>query len=336
MTLETRFDFSFISRAVLGAIMGLAAGGAAAEDLSLSYFMGPGHRFNSAVFLPFAERLAAASGGAMTVTQYPAGALNSAPPMQYASLRDGISDIAFGLPSYTHELFPVTDAVSIPGICAGAIDCTEALWRAMPLIESEYDAHILALWSNGQMAIVSRNRPIRTLEDFAGLKIRVSSRTEARFLAALGAAPVAQEVTVINQNLANGTIDAIAIDPASVVDFRLYEPATHVTIGMPTAGLAFFLLMNRGVYEGLSESERVAVDLSSGLDLSIEGARVAAEFEETALDTIRANGVEIIEFTSEEQARIADAFAAERAAFLAETLRPGVTGADAWAAFQGE
>ena len=31
-------------------------------------------------------------------------------------------DVAFALPGYTAELFPVTNAISTPGMCDGAVD----------------------------------------------------------------------------------------------------------------------------------------------------------------------------------------------------------------------
>ena len=97
-------------------LAGLAINTAGASELSLSYFMGPKHPMNRAVFTPFAKKLAEVSAGKMTVKQYPGGALNSAPPKQYSILLKGVADIAFALPGYTGKLFPVTNTVTIPGV----------------------------------------------------------------------------------------------------------------------------------------------------------------------------------------------------------------------------
>ena len=117
---------SILSAGLLAA--GLAS--ASAKELSLSYFMGPKHPMNAAVFKPFAEKVAELSGGKLTVTQYPGGALNSAPPKQYSILLDGVADIAFHLPGYTAQLFPMTNVVTVPDLCDNAVACTEALLRA--------------------------------------------------------------------------------------------------------------------------------------------------------------------------------------------------------------
>ncbi len=77
----------------------------AERTLTLSYFMGPKHPMNKAVFTPFAKKLAEVSGGKLKVKQFPGGVLNSSPPKQYATLLEGVADVAFALPGYTAQLF---------------------------------------------------------------------------------------------------------------------------------------------------------------------------------------------------------------------------------------
>jgi len=326
-----------LKRAILATLSLAFLGGAAhAEtEFSLSYFMGPKHRFNEAFFTPFGEKLAELSGGSLTVKQYAGGTLNSNPALQYSTVVEGVTDVAFGISSYTYDLLPISSSISVPGVCNSGIDCTEALWRAKDLIEGEFNAKLIAMWSNEPMAIVTRDKPIRSLEDFKGLKIRVSSNIEADFLAALGAAPVSQSVSEINQNLANGTIDAIAIDPTSVRDFKLYEPANYVTLGMPTSGLAFWLLMNKQSYDALSDEEKAWVDAASGRDLSVAGAHATEAMAASALEVARDAGVEIITLSPEEAARITEAFTEPLAKFK-EAAFNGVSGAEIYSAMKGE
>ncbi|MDE0104914.1 MAG: hypothetical protein OXN89_21255 [Bryobacterales bacterium] len=62
------------------------------------------------------ERLAELSGGKLTVTTFPAGALNSSPSSQYSLLRNGMADIALTVQAYTPDLFPNTDLIGFPGV----------------------------------------------------------------------------------------------------------------------------------------------------------------------------------------------------------------------------
>ncbi|MEM5581936.1 MULTISPECIES: TRAP transporter substrate-binding protein [unclassified Roseibium] len=304
------------------------SGGAQARDLALSYFMGPAHPLNKAVFTPFADRLAEVSGGALTVTQFAGGALNSSPPKQYSILLDGVADIAFHLPGYTAQLFPITTAVTTPGMCSDAVDCTEAMWRAHDVIEKEFDAKILALWANDPQALFTRNKAVRTLEDIDGMVVRVTSAQDIPFTEALGASAVSQPVSVINQNLSNGVVDAISIDPSAALSFKLHEPANYLTTNIPGAGSAFVLLMNKGVWESLSDQEKAWVDEVSGKSLSMDAAKMYKAIAAKGIKVSEQNGVEVIELSAEERARWDAAIQPAMDMWLESELGQGMTGAE--------
>lgn len=297
-----------------------------ARDLSLAYFMGPKHAMNAALFTPFADKLAEVSGGKLTVTQYPGGALNSAPPKQYSMLVDGVADIAFALPGYTQQLFPVTTSIAVPGICEGAEGCTDALWNAYPVIEKEFDAKILALWANEPQIWLTRDKPIKTLEDAKGLIIRVNSAQDVPFVEALGAAPVSQPVSEINQNLANGVIDAIAIGASGALSFKLFEPAKYVTTNVPGSAAPFVLLMNKGVWDSLSDEEKGWVEAASGRDLSILGAKGYEAEGAAALAAAPGAGIEMYALPADERARWDAAMKPAVDAWLASDVGQGMTG----------
>ncbi len=314
---------------------GLCAPAGAAE-LSLSYFMGPKHPMNRAVFTPFARKLAEVSGGKLTVKQYAGGALNSSPPKQYSILLKGVADIAFALPGYTGNLFPATNTVTIPGVCADALDCTEAMWRAMPLIEKEFKAKLLAVWANDLPVLLTRKKAVRTVADLKGMKVRVTSKQDVPFMEALGASAVSQPVTVINRNLANGTIDGIAIDPSAVRSFKLWEPAKYMTIGLPGSGSAFVLMMNRGVYGKMSAQEKAWVDEASGKWLSLSGGGAYKKAARAGIAFAKQKGVEIITLSDAERARANAAIAEAMAAFRARKMRGGKTGGEVYDTMTGK
>ena len=290
---------------------------ASAGELSLAYFMGPKHPMNAAVFTPFADKLAELSGGKMTVKQFPGGALNSVPPKQYSILLDGVADIVFTLPGYTGDVFPMTNVVTLPDVCVSAADCTKALLRARSIIEKEYNAKLLAVWSNAPPILITKDKPVRSLEDLKGMKVRVTSKQDVPFVEALGASAVAQPVNVINQNLSNGVIDAIAIGPSAIRSFKLHEPANYITTWFPGSGSAFVLLMNKELWDGLSDEEKGWVDAASEASLSMSGGVFFDKAAAGGLKLAQKAGVEMIELSEEEKARwnakLAPAIAASNA-----------------------
>ena len=301
---------TILSLAAAGMILGGLGSAAAEKELSLSYFMGPKHPMNKALFTPFAEKLAELSGGELTVQQFPGGALNSAPPKQYSILLDGVADVAFALPGYTSQLFPKTNVITVPTVCPDAIECTEALIRAKDQLEDEYDAKLLAIWANAAPVLLTKDKPVKSLEDMKGLKVRVTSATDVPFMEALGASAVSQPVNVINQNLANGVIDAIAIGPSAIGSFKLHEPANYITVGPFGSGSAFVLLMNNGVYDGLTDEQKAWVDEASGDWLSRAGGAGFQGAADRGMKIAADAGVEVYELPDDEKARFEEAMAA--------------------------
>lgn len=313
----------------------MASSAATARTLSLSYFMGPGHSMNAALFTPFAEKLTEVSGGELTVEQFAGGALNSAPPKQYSILVDGVADIAFALPGYTQQLFPVTTSIAVPGLCEEAVGCTDALWNAFPVIQNEFNAKILALWANEPQIWLTKDTPIRALEDVQGMIVRVNSAQDVPFVEALGAAPVSQPVSEINQNLANGVIDAIAIGSSGAMSFKLFEPANYATTNVPGSAAPFVLLMNQGVWDGLSDQEKQWVDEASGKSLSMLGAQGYADEGEAALAAAPGLGIEMINLSDEESARWLEVMQPAVDEWLASEVGQGMTGAEIRDMMQG-
>ena len=280
---------------------------ATADELSLAYFMGPKHPMNKGVMGPFGEKLAELSGGKLTVKQFPGGALNKVPPKQYSILLNGVADIVFALPGFTADVFPKTNVLNMPGICGDAVTCTEALQRARADLEKEYNAKVIAMWANAPPVLLTKDKPVRTLEDLKGLKLRVTSKSSVPIVEALGATPVAQPITVVNQNLANGVIDGILVDPSAIGSFKLHEPANYVTTWFPGSGSAFVLLMNKDVYDGLSDEEKGWVDQAASAELSLNAGKAYEASKIRGLGIAKKAGNEMIDLTAEEQARWAAA-----------------------------
>ncbi len=286
-----------------GAALSLAPMAGQAQEFSLAYWMGPNHPMNAAVFTPFAENLAEISGGELTVELFPGGALNGSPPAQYGIMLDGVADIVFAIPGYTGDVFPVTGVITYPGICETATECTDSLWRARDMIEQEYNAVLLGLWGNNPPVLITRDAPVRTLEDLEGLIVRVTSTQDVAFAEALGASGVTQPVNVINQNLTNGVVDAIAIGPSAIGSFNLQEPGNYITTYFPGSGSAFVLLMNRDVYDDLTEEQQGWIDAAADRSLSDAGGAFYDRAAARGLEIAREAGVEIIDLTPEERAR---------------------------------
>ena len=194
------------------------------------------------------------------------------------------------------------------------------LRRAGPVLEREYEARVLAIWGNEAPVLLTRDRPVRTLEDMRGLKIRVSTRSAIPFIEALGASAVMQPGTVVHQSLSTGVIDGVAISPSGIVAFQLQEPASYLTTWLPMSGLPFVLLMNQGVYDALSPEQRGWVDEVADSSLALAGASAWARAGAEGLRLAEQAGVELIDLPESEKRRFEERIAPVREAGLARQV----------------
>ena len=107
------------------------------------------------------------------------------------------------------------------------------------------------LWNSDTASLMSKNKPLRKLEDMKGLKIRTPSAAQSAQLEALGATPIDMPVTQIYNNLDRGVIDASMIPMSAALDFKLIEVAKYYTVEAPLGRSPFVVALNKSRYEKL-------------------------------------------------------------------------------------
>ena len=209
------------------------------RELHLSNFVGSRHPVVAAVFDPFAEDVATSSAGRLTVRQFSGATLNSAPAQQYSRLVERVADIFFGLPGYTMQRFPMTALLGFPGMASHAITGTERVWRAMSVIETEYEAKVLGLWAAEPKMLISATRRIDEVDDLRGMIASAASAQDAAYLERAGAAALSLPTSEAHRALTIGSIDAVFADPSTIASFSLWEPAEYITVNFPAIASAF-------------------------------------------------------------------------------------------------
>ncbi|MBT9382880.1 TRAP transporter substrate-binding protein [Pseudooceanicola sp. CBS1P-1] len=271
-----------IFKTVAGAAvaLGLSVAAAGAEELKFANFLAGGHPYTTGTFEPFAEMVKEKSGGDVTVRLYNGGELGPGPVEQYSRALDGVADLSVSLAGYTANTFPLTLVAELPGVLNEETG-TQTLWDHIDMLKGEYRrVQLVSLWSSAKNYIFSKDKPVRTLDDVKGMKIRVPSRNTGLMVEAWGATPVSMPVSEIYNSLQTGVIDAAMIDGTGVNAFKLGEVSKYLTIGIDSTNSPFFILMNRDAFKSLSDKDQKAV-LDAGREASQLGQdtqlRVAAE-----------------------------------------------------------
>jgi TRAP-type C4-dicarboxylate transport system substrate-binding protein len=261
------------------------------------------------VLTPWAQEIAAASGNKLSVRMFPSMQLGGKPPELYRQMVQGISDITFTLPGYTSADFPLMALTELPGMATSADDGTKKLWGHFDrFLASQFkDAKVLMLWNSDTASIMSKTKPVRTLEDMKGMKIRTPSAAQSAQLEALGAIPIDMPAGQIYNALDRGVVDASMIPMSAGVDFKLIEVAKYFTVNAPLGRSPFLVAMNRARYEKLPADLRKIIDDTTGPKLSLKGAETYDTQNKAALAAVQKDR-ELIVLSAEENKRWVSAF----------------------------
>ena len=188
--------------------------GAQPIELKLAYFVGDQHAM-SQWLIKWANNLEKDSGGRITVKRFPGSQMG---PVQqhYDFVRTGQADVAWFLHGATPGRFPLTELVQVPYLVGSAEIGTKVLndseLRSKYLDAEHKGLKVLLLLTHQPGNVHTTKKPIRTVEDMKGLRIRFASPTIRDFIAALGGTPVGVLPTEQVEQLQKGTIDGVFID----------------------------------------------------------------------------------------------------------------------------
>jgi len=171
----------------------------------------PSHPFSRAD-IRWMEHVERESGGTLDIVPMWSGALLSS-DMSLEELRHGVADIGLVTPIYTRG---GTHLIRIQsGFYSGAttIEAQVALYRCLeasvPQLSRElHGVHVLAVQGGLLPGVVTTNRPVRSLADLRGLRIRAPTEL-LPVLRELGVDPVNMPMGEVYSAMARGVIDGV-------------------------------------------------------------------------------------------------------------------------------
>jgi len=319
-------------RSFLAGTSALAAAGTlpfpafAQDELKLATFVPPSHPIPNYVFTPvWFPEVEKQSGGKLKIKLFPSMQLGGKPPELYRQMIQGVSDMCFTLPGYTSNDFPRMALTELPGLSATGEKGTRNLWAALDkyLAPEFKGAKVLMLWNNDEAALMSKSKPIRTLEDMKGMKIRTPSAAQSSQLEALGAVPIDMPANQIYNSLDRGVVDAAMIPISGAIDFKLIEVARYFTLNAPLGRSPFLVAMNQARYDKLGPDEKKAIDSTTGLNLSLKGTEVYEARGRQAIEQIKKDR-ELIMLSDAEHKRWMEAFKPLITSKVAEAEKAGI------------
>ena len=221
------------------------------------------------VIKPWAEAINAEGKGIVKIDLFPGGALGGNPGLQPKMVLDGVADIALVIPAYTPGRFPDNDVMELPRMVNSSSESSLAIYRLYRrgLLRGYEDFYVVLLGTTNPYAIHTK-RPVKTMDDMKGMKLRAGGPVASAAMRTLGVAPVGMPITEVAENVSRGVIDGSAGDWDVMYAFRIIEAAKHHYMAAALGTVPVAVLMNRNVYEKLPASAKAIIDKHSGEAMS--------------------------------------------------------------------
>src|SRR4051812_6030848 len=173
---------------VLGtpALTGLAQ---QAVTLKFHTFMAPQSNVWLNMHKAWMDKVEKDSGGRIKFEAYPAMQLGGTPVQLYDQARDGVVDVVWTLPGNTTGRFPRVEVFELPFIMTNAEATSKAYWEyVQTMAPDEFkETQVIALQVHGPGVIHTAEKPVKSVADMRGLKMRAPTRQVNKMLGSLGA-----------------------------------------------------------------------------------------------------------------------------------------------------
>jgi TRAP-type C4-dicarboxylate transport system substrate-binding protein len=270
-------------------------------DLPAGYPAGNPHTQNLS---QFAADVAKASGGKLTITVHPGGALFKAPEIKRA-VQTGQAQVGEVLMSLLDNENPIFGADSLPFVATG-FDAAYKLWLAQkPIVEKILAAQGIKLlyavaWP--PQGIYTK-KLLNSTADMKGLKWRAYNPATTRIAQAVGAQPLTIQAAELSQALATGVVDSLMTSGATGVDSKIWESLTHYATAdawLPKN----MVIVNQKEFDKLDKATQDAV-LAAAKDAEERGWKRMREYTNEAVSTLRANKMTVYEPNPQFKAELA-------------------------------
>ena len=245
-----------------------------AVTLKFHTFMAPQSNVWLNMHKAWMDKVEKESNGRIKFEAYPAMQLGGTPVQLYDQARDGVVDVVWTLPGNTAGRFPRIEVFELPFMMNNAEATSKAYWEYVQTMAADEfkDTQVIALHVHGPGVIHTAERPVKSVADLKGLKMRAPTRQVTKMLGSLGAIPVGMPLPGIPDALSKGTIQGCVIPWEVVPSVKVHELTKYHAEFDPAGGslytTTFVMAMNKAKYNSLPPELKKVIDNNSGMATS--------------------------------------------------------------------
>ncbi len=221
--------------------------------LKYSIYSPPTHQM-AVIAGQFCEEIKKRTNGRVEISLFSGGTLTTATKV-FNGVVTGISDIGMSNIAYTRGRFPQSEMLDLPmGFPSGYVATQVAEEFRRKVQPKEFDSvHVLYMHGCGPNVVNTINKPVRTLEDLKGLKLRGTGRV-ADTVKALNAIPIPLEMAEIYDSMSRGVVEGVLISTNNLKDWKIGELVKYCTASWKLGSVyTFYVVMNKNKWNSLPE-----------------------------------------------------------------------------------
>ena len=240
------FAFGIICSGLVPKVFGAAK----PIELSYSVFFPAPHK-QAVLADQWAKEIGKRTNGRVKISVFPAETLTSAAQC-YDGVENGISDIGLSVLAYTRGKFPLSEVIDLPLGYRSGLAATRLINAYYAKFKpKEFDnVKVMYLHAHGP-GLLHTKKPVRTLADMQGMKIRCTGLS-AKVVKALGGIPVAMPMGETYDALSRGVVDGSMAPQESLQGWKWGEVVKDTTESFGCAySTGFFVVMNKNKWNSL-------------------------------------------------------------------------------------
>jgi TRAP-type C4-dicarboxylate transport system substrate-binding protein len=326
-----------LSLALVAAVIGLTgtvSPARAAERLIVNCFWPPQHSVCRKILPTWGKWVEQATEGRVKIAIPPKSL--AAPPEQWASVENGIADVAAQFNGFiANRVIGPTIAMNPFIATADAPAMSQALWETHEkYFPNEYKGiKALSMWVITPGDLWSQtDTPVNSIDDLKSRKIWALPGTNANIMKAIGAGVVSGPAVQMNEIVSRGVVDAyVGVSPTSVRDFRLIpytKSKTEFDRGIYST--SFSLLMSEKKWNALSKKDQAAIMSVSGAKFGRMASAYWVEADKEASAELDKAGIKIVKADPKFEAELIKVGDSLTKTWIANATKRGLDGQAAY------
>jgi TRAP-type C4-dicarboxylate transport system substrate-binding protein len=262
--------------------------------LTMSSWVGPNHPLTRDVLGGWAAAVEKATNGRVKMQMLAKHPV--APQGTFDGVRDGVMDVSYVTASYTPARHPLPLLAELPGSGGTAeinsVAFSRIHWKHLHKAGEYKGVKLLGVFTHGPGQMFLVKKPVNSVADIAGMKIRSGGGISEASAKALGASPLVKPAPESYEILASGVADGTFFPAESIRSFNLDKVVKHATIfpgGLYSSAFGFF--MNEEKWNKLSKQDQDAINSVSGEALARLAGQAWDAADKGGMEALRAAGV---------------------------------------------